>query len=224
MIVACDLPALVCEECYELEFEVCDTLIIAGGLTPLTTYYIIITDKFANTYKQTVITDADGDFILNYATLPSGLFNQHAGDFEVIVYTSNTYTTKATLTFGYLTYNCIILNFVDTPPEVECCDPESEEVVPTPCELLLDSLNENKLNTCILPEYDFCDEDVINSLTDEQIECLENEFGGGAVNIKDQDGNVIAQPACGTDYTVLVFSGIDEGNSSTVYTNSIVES
>jgi len=44
----------------------------------------------------------------------------------------------------------------------------------------------------------------------------------GDVEIIDQDDNVIATPACGTQYSVLVFDGIDGGASNTVFTNSIV--
>lgn len=44
----------------------------------------------------------------------------------------------------------------------------------------------------------------------------------GDVEIIDQDDNVIATPACGTQYSVLVFDGIDGGVSNTVFTNSIV--
>jgi hypothetical protein len=42
------------------------------------------------------------------------------------------------------------------------------------------------------------------------------------VQIVDQDQNVIATVPCGGNYSVLVFSGIDGGASTTVYTNSIV--
>lgn len=44
----------------------------------------------------------------------------------------------------------------------------------------------------------------------------------GFVRIIDQDGNVIYYAPVGTDYSVLVFSGIDAGNATTTYTNSIV--
>lgn len=44
----------------------------------------------------------------------------------------------------------------------------------------------------------------------------------GDVEIVDQDLNVIATPACGTQYDVLVFDGIDGGVADTVFTNSIV--
>ena len=44
----------------------------------------------------------------------------------------------------------------------------------------------------------------------------------GDVEIIDQDLNVIATPACGSQYSVLVFDGIDGGVSNTVFTNSIV--
>lgn len=46
--------------------------------------------------------------------------------------------------------------------------------------------------------------------------------GDDFVRIIDQDGNVIANVPCGGAYSVLVFSGIDGGNATTVYTNSIV--
>jgi hypothetical protein len=46
--------------------------------------------------------------------------------------------------------------------------------------------------------------------------------GGGNVTILDQDGNPIQTVPCGGTYSVIVFSGIDGGNSTTTYTNSIV--
>ena len=45
----------------------------------------------------------------------------------------------------------------------------------------------------------------------------------GSVKILDQDGAVVANVACGGTYSVVVFSGIDGGSSTTVYTNSIVD-
>lgn len=44
----------------------------------------------------------------------------------------------------------------------------------------------------------------------------------GDVEIIDQNLDIIATPACGTQYSVLVFDGIDGGASNTTYTNSIV--
>jgi hypothetical protein len=47
--------------------------------------------------------------------------------------------------------------------------------------------------------------------------------GSTVVSILDQDGAVIASVPCGGTYSVVVFSGIDGGSSTTVYTNSIVD-
>lgn len=42
------------------------------------------------------------------------------------------------------------------------------------------------------------------------------------VTILDQDSNTVATPPAGTNYSVIVFSGIDGGLSNTTYSNSIV--
>lgn len=86
-------------------------------------------------------------------------------------------------------------------------------------------LGECDFDKDILHSFDFCNQAIIDRLNSTQLTCLEDYFGGGGgvVNIKDQDGNIIATPACGTDYIVTVLSGIDEGGASTIYTNSVIE-
>lgn len=43
------------------------------------------------------------------------------------------------------------------------------------------------------------------------------------VNIVDQDGNIIAHIQDGGTYSVIVLSGFNEGDSTTIYSNSIIE-
>lgn len=84
------------------------------------------------------------------------------------------------------------------------CDPTEA------CENLLLWLSAAQKNECILPAYDFTDPNVYNNLTDAQETALIDLLceGSGVVNIKDQDDNIIATPACGTDYFVEVLTAI----------------
>ena len=49
---------------------------------------------------------------------------------------------------------------------------------------------------------------------------LSNDY---QVTILDQDNNIVALVPCGGDYSVIVASGIDEGDSTTTYTNNVID-
>lgn len=97
------------------------------------------------------------------------------------------------------------------------CDPISA------CEALLMSLSAAQKNECILPTYDFSDPVVFGNLTDEQIDALTDELcsggGGGVVEIVNQFGDVMAEPECGTQYTVeelVTVRDTIDANSATI--------
>ena len=61
------------------------------------------------------------------------------------------------------------------------------------------------------------------SITDVGVNCETPEPPNGlTVIILNQDGVVVTEVECGGTYPVLQFSGIDGGNSTTLYNNSIV--
>ena len=43
------------------------------------------------------------------------------------------------------------------------------------------------------------------------------------VTVVDQDGNIVTLIPCGGSYSVIVASGIDEGNSTQTYTNQVID-
>lgn len=49
---------------------------------------------------------------------------------------------------------------------------------------------------------------------------LENTYN---VTVFDQNGDVVATVPCGGSYSVIVASGIDEGNSTQTYTNQVID-
>lgn len=83
------------------------------------------------------------------------------------------------------------------------------------------------INKDALKDINFCNQNIIDRLTAVQVACLKIKFGGGGVcvgvNILDQGGNIIAHVNDGGTYPVIVLSGVDEGGSGTIYSNSIIE-
>lgn len=85
-------------------------------------------------------------------------------------------TTVSKYPLGCFRINCSVVS------DLSC------DNITSNCEMILNTLNETQLNECILPTYDFDDDDVFNNLTPEQIEDLEARFGESMVkNLYPQD-------------------------------------
>ena len=55
-------------------------------LTPGTTYYWKITDKFRNVYTGSVVADAEGRLTILVADLPAGIFTAYSGKFDLTIH------------------------------------------------------------------------------------------------------------------------------------------
>lgn len=83
------------------------------GLTPLTSFYFFVRDKFNQIYRKEITTDADGKFVITDADFP-GLFNKNGGD--VAVWLSNDLDGEPRFTSDLSSdaYECIIFTTLCT--------------------------------------------------------------------------------------------------------------
>lgn len=167
-----DELSFVCEECYQVVYDDCETITVDVGLTALTSYCIKLYDKFGNTYEQTITTTAGGAFTINLDKLPDNFFNPFSGKIELQIFANCNTETRIQFTAAYTLYSCLLL-----------VNSEDEDI-----------------------------EDVNNDLID-------NNF----VRIENQDGDLIVNVLCGDTYEVIQWSGIDEGDQSTIYTDGITD-
>ncbi len=102
---------MVCPPCYQDYISKCSTtLTINAGLTADTDYRYRITDKFG-IYEGDFSTDGEGLGIIDLSDLPEGLFNPHAGFFQLNVL--STENELQTLSIDETDYTCIEFNVVE---------------------------------------------------------------------------------------------------------------
>jgi len=130
-----------CEQCYEFTADDCLPKLITTNLTPATQYYLICFDKYDNRYDVGIVTDGNGDFEIDPASFPSGLFNPYAGKFEFVVSLSTVNVVPVAMTIGSTVYYCIIGEW-----SVTCCN--NTYVPPTACETFLEGLSDSEID-CI---------------------------------------------------------------------------
>jgi len=90
-----------CDTCYVISNGGCgNTIAVNIGLTPITTYYIELIDKFDIVTQTSVVTDVNGNF-----TLEQTWAN---GSMEMLIYSDSGYTVPVTFVISTITYKCII--------------------------------------------------------------------------------------------------------------------
>ena len=92
-----------CESCYEATYGECnDVITLSLGLTPLTTYYLDLIDKFDIVTPLTVVTDGSGDFDITQT------WSEFFGAVEIQIFTDPARVHKVTFTVDTTAYNCIV--------------------------------------------------------------------------------------------------------------------
>lgn len=89
------------------------TIQVNAGLTASTAYVYIVTDKYGREYTKAINTDADGNFELQIADFPVGLFNSYAGGFLLQVKKTLQDATAQLLKFCTTNYDTILVTFAD---------------------------------------------------------------------------------------------------------------
>lgn len=93
-----------CDTCYDAIYGECnDVITLSLGLTPLTTYYLDLIDKFDIVTPLTVITDGAGDFTITQT------WTQFFGAIELQIYSDSARTVLVSFIIGGTSYNCVIL-------------------------------------------------------------------------------------------------------------------
>jgi hypothetical protein len=138
-----DERAINCDECYEMSFDDCSDITISAGLTPTTTYYAVLVDKFNKQYIQQVTIAGDGSFTVDSSLLPNGLLTAFSGKFEIYLSTQSDGSDTVPLNVSTTALNCVMATFTNETSEV-CCDLQS---FTTPGQFTCQQLNDQVNNT-----------------------------------------------------------------------------
>lgn len=126
-----------CPSCYPINLPECPGVItVNAGLEPNTNYYYVIVDKFQNKYTKKVTTDEDGAFEIVEADLPAGLFNAHAGLFELSVKKNANDCAPQNLDMCGTTYTCVQIQFetVTDVSDDESGSGDASALITIPCD------------------------------------------------------------------------------------------
>lgn len=103
-----------CKCCFEDYICKCvpygSTITLNSFLTPLHEYTYVITDKFANKYTGTAISDNLGHLEINTADVPEGFFTEFSGHFKLEIMDSDKCTPINFLMVGE--YGCVEFDVV----------------------------------------------------------------------------------------------------------------
>jgi len=93
-----------CDVCFEVLYGECnDVLTISLGLTPSTTFFLNLTDKFDIVTPLTITTDGSGDFTITQTWV------EFFGDVEVEIFTDSDRTISLVFVQNTIVYHCVIL-------------------------------------------------------------------------------------------------------------------
>ena len=93
-----------CDVCFEVLYGECnDVLTISLGLTPSTTFFLNLTDKFDIVTPLTVTTDGSGDFTITQT------WTEFFGVVELEIFSDSGRTLIATFVQDSTVYNCVLL-------------------------------------------------------------------------------------------------------------------
>ncbi len=103
-----------CDVCAELTLASATTMNVQAGLTPASTYFLWVIDKFKNVYHDIVVVNGDGSFDIVSANYPDQMFNENAGSFYIFLTSDIDGQNPIPMTINSVTSKCLLLN---TP----CC-------------------------------------------------------------------------------------------------------
>ncbi len=119
-----------CYKCYEVQIPECPSqILVNAGLEANKIYYVTITDKFGEQYKQQCTSDNNGSILLLISGLPSGSLNRYSGNWKIEVRKVLANCEPELLQFccdGVVkTFSCIIASFFQSslgslPTDIGC--------------------------------------------------------------------------------------------------------
>jgi hypothetical protein len=104
---------MACSKTAFIEFKDCESsYLFEVELTPSTSYFYEITDKFGNVYQKAFTTDGDGYFSISPNDFPPYLFTNAGGNFTLIV--KESLTDCGVVDFDYCedTFDTIVFSFI----------------------------------------------------------------------------------------------------------------
>lgn len=125
-----------CPTCYQALLPECPGIItVDAGLDANADYYYFIVDKFGNKWKKKVTTDSDGKFDIDESDFPVGLFNAHAGIFELTIKKNPNDCDPVNMVLCSTVYSCVQIQF-ETVTDVsdESGSGDASALITIPCE------------------------------------------------------------------------------------------
>lgn len=102
-----------CGSCYEMDGVACyGILTVVAGLDADTEYTIFVQDRHGAYEKQTVTTDASGDFVLDLSAFPDGMFTEFSGCYTLIASLNALLPVPEVMVVGYEEFSCIKVKFL----------------------------------------------------------------------------------------------------------------
>lgn len=92
----------LCYTCTEVDSAL--PISVSTILTPSTTYYVFVNDKFAETYMAEIQTTITGELIIDESDFPN-LFNPHSGFFTIWIADNESGTPRIELDDNNI--NCV---------------------------------------------------------------------------------------------------------------------
>lgn len=107
-----------CSQTFQVELaECCSSIVVDAGLLPNVGYSFLIKDKYNTEYYEYVVTDANGNFVIDCSIFPDGMLNRFMGylTLEVFQYFPYYYNDglPCDLTFCNTIYDSVTISFVE---------------------------------------------------------------------------------------------------------------
>ncbi len=112
----CTPIKLGCDYCFTLQLQFSSIMYVGVSLTPASTPYLWITDKFGNQYCEQITITVDGYITIDSSHYPAGMFQGNSW-FDVFVTSDALGTTVIPMTFVN-PYNCLKLQVLCYVPFV----------------------------------------------------------------------------------------------------------
>ena len=104
---------MACSKTAFIEFKDCESsYLFEVDLTPSTSYFYEITDKFGNVYQKAFTTDEDGYFSISPNDFPPYLLTNAGGNFTLIIKESLTDCTVVDFNYCEDTFDTIVFSFI----------------------------------------------------------------------------------------------------------------
>jgi hypothetical protein len=111
-----------CIECYNAKLPKCaETFTLWSYLAANTLYYVLLKDKFGNTYTQEVTSGSEGELLISLESIPAGYSAGYSGILTLTVKSAMQQDSGIEFTVCSELYTCVVIDFslpTDAPNQI----------------------------------------------------------------------------------------------------------